>query len=93
MVTFSAILAALTAFFKMIPALKNLWDSVVALYIQQEYANMIKQNQTTIKKALEDHDQREIEKLLDPNSAGLPSGLPGSVVIPGGSLPNIGVKK
>lgn len=82
-----AIITLLTSIFKAVPLLKEMWDKIIALYIQNEYEQMKEENKTAIRKALVTHDQREIEKLLNPTQAGQPSGLPGTVIVP--SLPNV----
>lgn len=68
------ILSALIALFKAFPAMKQAWDDLVSMYVQQEVAKMKKENREAIKKALETHDQRPIEELLG-NQAGEHSGL------------------
>jgi hypothetical protein len=83
----TAAVALLTAIFKAIPYLKQVWDSIVAEYIAHEYATMKKEDQDAVKKALETHDQRELERLLDPATAGEHSGAPGTIIVP--DLPNV----
>lgn len=81
------VLAVLLAFFKALPILKTFWDGLVAAYIAREVSKMKKENVEAIRKAVDEHDQREIEKLLGSPKAGLPSGIPGTEQRD--SLPNV----
>lgn len=63
---------------KALPALKALVDRFFALYAQQEYRSFQKAVQEGIRKAVDEHDQRDLEKAIGSPKAGLPSGVPGS---------------
>lgn len=75
------------AIIQAIPVLEKWFQELVALYVTQRIASMEKQNIEVIKKALESHDQREIEKVLRSDKAGLPSGTIGSEIRK--DLPNV----
>jgi hypothetical protein len=74
--SFSSIIAII----KIIPAIKSAFDDLVAFYVRQEIAEMKAGNRAAIKKALEHHDQRDIEKQMGNPNAGGPSGVPGTVI-------------
>jgi hypothetical protein len=63
---------------KALPALKALVDKFFALYAQAEWASFDKDIQKGIRKAIDEHDQRELEKSIGSPTAGLPSGVPNS---------------
>jgi hypothetical protein len=85
----TAVLQSLLALFKAIPVLKQAWDELIVAYTASQYANMKAENAAAIRKAIYEYDQRDLEKLLDPNRAGLPSGIDG--VLPADSIPIAGV--
>lgn len=77
--------AGLVAFFKAIPALKDILDRFIAFYVQRELENFKKENAEAIRKAIHEKDQRDIEKALGSKLKGQPTGL-GEIV---DSLPNV----
>lgn len=77
--------AGLVAFFKAIPALKDIFDKFIAFYIQRELENIKKENSDAIRRAVNEKDQRDIEKMLGSKHEGQPTGL-GEIV---DSLPNV----
>jgi len=83
---FSAILAIIKA----IPSIKSLVDSFVSYYVGQQIAAMKKENKDAIRKALNEHDQIDLEKALGNPSAGEVSNNPGTSII---DAPPIGVHK
>lgn len=79
------IFTAILAFLKAIPVLKSLFDEFVVFYANSEISEMKTQDREAIRKAIEGHDQRWIEKALGVEGA-KPVDMAGSVirdVIPG----------
>lgn len=85
--TFTAVISLLTAIFKAIPSLKAWWDSLVTLYIELKIKEMRKENRDSIKKAIHEQDQREIEATIGYSQMGELSGVPSSDVVD--ALPNV----
>lgn len=75
------LLQFLLAAFKVIPVLKNIWDELVAEYVAKKIEEMKRENREAIKKAINDYDQRELEKALGNPNPGEHSGLPGTVIV------------
>jgi hypothetical protein len=76
----ATILSLLLAFFKAVPALKSIWDDIVAAYVAQKIATMAQENRDAIAKAISTLDQRPIESELGSITAGKPSGDPGTEI-------------
>ena len=76
-----AIIPMLTAIFKAIPALKDLFDQFVVAYTKSQIENIKKDYLNAIKTAINDRDQRDIEKALGSPRAGLPSGNTGAQIV------------
>lgn len=74
------------AIIKAVPAVKSLFDDFAAWYVQHEITSMKKELSDAILKASQG-DQRNLETYIGSPRAGLPSGEPGSVIIP--SLPGV----
>lgn len=74
-------LSSLLAIIKAIPALKSIFEGLFSLYVQKEIENMKKENRDAIKKAINEHDQRLIERALGNPRAGEASGDAGAVII------------
>lgn len=85
--TITAVISLLTAIFKAIPSLKAWWDSLVTLYIELKIKEMRKENRDSIKKAIHEQDQREIEATIGYSQVGELSGVPNSDVVD--VLPNV----
>lgn len=82
----------LTSFFsllKVIPALKSWFDWFVAEYTRREIDQMKQEIREGIRKAVNDYDQREIERAINSPLAGKPSGKPGAVIVDADDLPDI----
>ena len=79
MTIFLAILNALGA----IPAIKDMLESAIAAWTASRLAGMAEDNRKAIKDAVALHDQRPIEEVIGNPEAGNPSGVPGSVFVPG----------
>lgn len=80
---FKFILALLNA----VPKLKELWDEALVLYIKNEIKKMREKDIQAIRKAVFEHDQRDLEKQLFGDSSGKTSGIPGTEFRP--DLPNV----
>lgn len=64
-----------------IPKIKEMFEQLIALYIEQKIESMKFQNREAIRKALYELDQREIEKAMQSNMAGKPSLDPDAVIV------------
>jgi hypothetical protein len=73
-------LALLLAIFKAIPALKSLWDELVAAYVQHEITAMNEELSNAIYQASHG-DQRNLEKYIGSPRAGKPSGEPNERIV------------
>lgn len=82
---FSAIIAVIKA----IPAIKEWWDSLIAFYIDSQIETMKQENRDAIRKAINEHDQRDLEKALGSTKSGEKSNLPGAVIVGPGDLPGV----
>lgn len=78
----ATIFGTLLAIIKAIPAVKGMIDEFISFYVQNELSNMKKENFDAIRKAMDEHDQRELEKSAGSPTAGLPSGDSGAVIQP-----------
>ena len=83
---FKIVLALLNA----VPKLKELWDEALAAYIKNEISKMHEKDRAAIRRAIYEHDQRDLEKQLFNNEPGLPSGLPNTEFR--NDLPNVGLQ-
>ena len=73
----AAIFGGLVAFFKAIPILNSWLEQFESWYFRTQVASMKKENRDAIKKAIDEQDQRDLEKVLGNPNAGEPSNLPG----------------
>lgn len=73
----SAVISLLVAIFQAIPVLKSAWEQLITLWINTQIDKMAEENRNAIKKAITEHDQREIERIIS-TKPGEPSGLPGT---------------
>lgn len=74
---FQAILSLLTT----LPWLKQKVDEFIAWYVQIQIDSMKKDIQDGIRKAILDHDQRDLERAIGNSNAGEPSGIPGTSIV------------
>lgn len=74
-------MATLLAIITAIPALRKWWEEFMVFYVKSQRESMKKENVDAIKEAFTLNDQRPIEKITDPERAGLPSGTPGAVIV------------
>lgn len=76
-----SIFQTVISFINAINALKSLVDSFVSFYISMQIDQMKEENRLAIRKAIDEQDQRDIEKALNSPRAGLPSGNAGAVIV------------
>lgn len=81
------ILSGIVAVISAIPAIKSFFDQLVTFYVQQKVDTFKAEDRAAIQKAMEDQDQRDIEKELGSTHAGELSGIPGTEVRP--TLPGV----
>lgn len=74
------ILKAIIAVIVAIPTIKGWFDSLVKMYVEQQIASWRAEDRAAIKKAIDEQDQRDIEKALGSSHAGEPSGIPGTEI-------------
>jgi hypothetical protein len=85
------ILSLLKALAVATPALIKLSEAFVAWYIEQRWKSMERGLSDAIRKAIDKHDQRDIEEAIGSPTAGEPSGIPGTIIVDkphGGKLPH-----
>ena len=75
------ILNAIIKVFAAVPTLNTWFQELVKLYVQIQGAAMSKENRDAVRKALDEHDQRDMEKAVNSPTAGKISGDPGTVVV------------
>jgi hypothetical protein len=80
---------AIFAIIKVIPALKGWFDWFVAEYTRREIDGMKKEIREGIRRAVEEQDQRDLERAINSPLAGKPSGKPGAVIVSPDDLPDI----
>lgn len=73
-------ISAIIAFFKAIPALRDLMNQLAVWWVERELKNMKKELQDAIYKAARG-DQQDLEKYLGSQHPGEPSGEPGSRIV------------
>jgi len=73
-------ITAIIAFFKAIPAFKDLIDQLAVWWIELQIKTMKKELQDAIYKASRG-DQQDLEKFIGSEHAGEPSGEPGSRIV------------
>jgi hypothetical protein len=71
-------MAAVLAIFQAIPILNDWLKQLVALYIQQSIKELHSNDLEAIRKAINDHDQRDLEKQIGNSHPGEPSHLAGT---------------
>lgn len=83
----ATVLSLLLAIFKAIPSLQALWDGLVSMYVESQIASMKAENRAAIQKALQDQDQRDLEKAIGSPNAGKEVPANGSEIVD--SLPGV----
>jgi hypothetical protein len=84
-----SVISAILALLKAIPILDSWFQQFFAAYAEHEIANMKAENRDSIRKALAEHDQRDLEKAIGNPNPGEASGDSG-VEIVDGPPPNVG---
>ena len=77
--TISAIISIIT----LIPRVKAWFDELVSVYVQMKIASMKRENREAIRRAIIEHDQRDLEKAIGNPYPGEPSGEEGTEIIDG----------
>ena len=86
MTAFLAVVAAITAVAKVFPIVDTWLQKFVVWYASNRIDSMTKEDRDSVKKAIDQKDQRDAEAALGNPNAGNLSGIPGTVVrndIPG----------
>ena len=78
-----AIFSFLLAFLKAVPVLNSWFEQFVAFYTNAAIDRMQKENRDAVRKAVQEYDQRELEKAVGNPNPGEPSGQQGSEIISG----------
>lgn len=78
----------LFAIIKAIPIINSWADKFVAFYVQKGIEQLKKEDREAIRKAINEQDQRDLEKQLGSTTAGELSGIPGTDIRT--DLPNVG---
>lgn len=76
-----SIIALIITIAKALPVLNEWLHKFVELYIQAQIDSLKKETRQAIKKAIEEQDQRELEKVMGSSKAGLPSGIEGVQIV------------
>jgi len=71
-------LSVLLALLQAIPALKSIWDELVAAYISLKISEMKAENVAAIKLAIEKQDQSGLEDAIGSDRSGQMSGIDGT---------------
>lgn len=79
--------AAVIAVCKAISVLKELLDKFMVFYVQTETENLHTADRAAMRKAIDEQDQRDLEKQIGNKNPGEPSGTPGTVIRD--TLPNV----
>lgn len=66
------------ALLKAIPTIKQWVDAFISMYVQHEISSMHENDKKAIRKAINEHDQRDLEKQIGNSNAGEESHLPGT---------------
>lgn len=75
-------LALLLATMKAVPAVRKWWEELTIAYYAYQDHQIEKATRDGIKKALESHDQRDLEKAMGSTKAGELSGNPNTTIRP-----------
>lgn len=69
---------AIVSIAQAIPIVNDWLQKFIAWYVESQIASMKKENADVIKRAVELHNQIDLEKLLGNKNAGEPTNLPGT---------------
>jgi hypothetical protein len=75
------ILGVLLALFKAVPAMKDWWEQLLALYVERQKELLNREIREAIIHALVEQDQRPIEKVIGSPHAGKPVNVPDSEIV------------
>lgn len=81
------ILSLVLTILKLVPSLKGWWDELVSAYVYSEIATINKENLASVRKAILEQDQRDLERAIGNPYAGERSNIPGSEIV--NSLPGV----
>jgi hypothetical protein len=76
------VVSLLLAIFKAVPQLKKWWDSLTVAYLTYQDIKLDKEIRVAIKKAINDHDQRDLEEAMRSTKTGEASGKAGTIIRP-----------
>ena len=76
------VVSLLLAIFKAVPQLKDLFDKLMVAYLSYQENKIKEEIKDGIKKAIEQHDQRDLEKAMGSTKAGELSGNPNTTIRP-----------
>ena len=74
------VISSVIAVIKAIPVVKEWFDSLLAMYVRSEIASMKKENREALRKAIDEQDQRDLEKAIGNPNPGEHSGIPGTEI-------------
>jgi hypothetical protein len=77
----SSIVAIILGLLQAIPILDRWFQQIAVAYARIRLDQMKKENLDAIRKAIEEHDQRNLETVIGSPTAGKPSGDPGAVIV------------
>jgi hypothetical protein len=83
----ATVLSLLLALFKAIPALKDMWERLLAMYIERQQAMLKEELRLAIYNAIHQKDQRGIEEVIRNPNHGKPIEIPDSQIVD--SLPGV----
>jgi hypothetical protein len=83
----ATILSLLLALFKAVPALKDMWERLLAMYIEHQQAMLKEELRLAIYNAVRQKDQRGIEEVIGNPNHGKPIEIPDSQIVD--SLPGV----
>ena len=84
-------MSVVVAILKAIPIVDGFIQAFILIYCRAMVGSWKKENLESLRKILDEHDQRALEKTMGSTTAGKPSGDAGSIIVdappPGVSLP------
>jgi flagellar biosynthesis protein FliP len=81
------VISLLISIFTAVPALKQLWDQIIAAYIATQINTIKEEYKAAIRKAIYEHDQRDLEQAMGSAKSGEASGISGAVIVDDIGLP------
>lgn len=77
----ASFIAGVIALAKAVPIIDGWIQMLMKEYFKSQIESMKKENLDAIRQAIDDHDQRYLEKLIGSKKAGELSGTPGAVIV------------